>query len=336
MKNRFFAVLVIFILVSGLAFICNMPFGKGQTSLVVSNPNINGVYTNPVNLEYLNSVTSSSPIVLLISGFGKDYSEYATLQLDLANQGYVTISVSESHVVSSTDLTTTKKSLSTDVFFDNEDIIAILNWIGNNSLAVGNKQNIVLVARSTGGCASLIYNYLNFGVKGVCALSPAFNFTSVANNSYPVLVITAQGDTAYQPNSMQYYHELAAPKAYVEFKNGTHDLGIVEGDEGFLPNAYTGITEKYVLAFLSYATQNSQNGYNTISSAITDSNVLVSQNLLTNPSFSILPTTNPSFSPTPTPVTPEFQYTTIILLLFTATTLAVAVKNRRRISCTLS
>ena len=314
-------------MISGCALISTLPFGKAYTSSsIVSNPIIKGVYTNPVKIEYLGNATSSSPIVVLISGFGKNYSEYTTLQHDLANQGYVTISFSQNHVVSSTDLTATKQNLPTDVSYDNKDIVAILNWIGNNSLAVGNKQNIVLVARSTGGCASLIYDYSSYGIKGVCALSPAFNFTIVAHNLFPVFIVTAQGDTTYQPNSVQYYHELAAPKAYIELNNGTHDLGIVDGDEGILPNSYTCLTEKYVFAFLSYATQNSQEGYNTINSAISDSNILVSQNLIVNPSSSA----------TPTPIILEFPFSMVFLLLVTATTLAAVVEYRRKTSCTLS
>jgi hypothetical protein len=328
LKNRFFALSIIVIITSGIAF-GNVSSGETQTSLVVSNPSVIGVYDNPVNVEYLSSDNSSSPIVLLIGGFLTNYSEYATLQFDLVNQGYVTVSVSETHVLSVTDLTTTKQNLPTDVSFDYNDIVALLNWIGNNSLGVGNKQNIVLIARSTGGCASLIYSYLSYGVKGICALSPAFNFTSAVKNLYPIFIITAQGDTIYEPNCLQYYQELVPPKAYIEFKNGTHNLGVIDSAEKTLPDSFTNVTEKYILAFLSYATQNAQDGYNTINSAITDPNILFSQSLLADPSSYNLPTISPSPSPISTPIIPEFPLTIVLMLLITGT-LAVMVDYRRK------
>jgi hypothetical protein len=110
-----------------------------------------------------------------------------------------------------------------------------------------------LIAQSTGGCASLIYSYLSYGVKGVCALSPAFNFTSAVNNLYPIFIITAQGDTTYEPSCLQYYQELVPPKAYIEFRNGTHKLGVINSAEENLPDSFTNVTEKYILAFLCYA-----------------------------------------------------------------------------------
>jgi hypothetical protein len=301
-------------------------------SVMTANPSISGLNVNPINVEYPSNADSNTPIIIIVGGHQTSYSDVATLQNDLALQGFVSVCASTAQISNPQSFETSEHS----------DVTTILNYIGNNSLGIGDKNNIMLYGSSAGGANVLIYDYSSYNIKGILAYCPAWNFSSALLNNIPVFIITGQADNVSidsgsapngcLPNGQLYYSEVQTPKAYIEIQNATHVQGI-SNTLYSIPASYTSVVEKYIFAFANFILNGNDTTEDIIGSY--DSNVVYSENLLDSTSPTPVPTPVPSNAinytlDSPTPTVPEFPAIAVLSIFLVLSLFAVTILTIRK------
>jgi hypothetical protein len=229
--------------------------------IVTTQPSITGLPNNPLKIEYWSNSTATTPIVILSLPLGSyNFSDVTDFQTSLTKEGYVTICS-----IPKPDSYHYQQA----ILDRHNDLVTILNWIGNANLGVGDSENIALIGASTGGASILTYDYSELDVTARVSLYPAFNYSNAISDGTPNLILTGTGDTGFVPHAKQYYNQLSAPKAFINIKGANH-LDAYQQGQG---STYQQILLKYTLAFLDFATLQSQEALNTFITGATDANL---------------------------------------------------------------